>query len=114
VRSVDAGWPNLAICPAVEAGLEVRVVTGQEAPEFQGWVAVKNHQQGEYEPTPTALYEATFHGPIRLVTLLYPIPSGKACPISGLSAGIGEADSAIRIKLADGTEQVLDEKKFSI
>ena len=114
VVSADGGRPNLAICPAVEGGLQVQVVSGQEAPEFQGWKAIKNHQQGEYEPTPTALYEAVFHGPIRLVTLLYPTPAGVACPVAGVSAGTGGADTAIRIRLTDGTEQVLDEKNFPV
>ena len=114
VRGSDAGLPNLVICPAGEAGLQVSVVSGQEAPEFQGWKAIKNHQQGEYEPTPTALYEGVIHGPTRLVTLLYPTPAGQACPVRAVSAGIGSADREIRLKMADGTEQVLDEGDYPV
>ena len=91
VRGADEGKPNLAIVPAKEAGFQVRVVSGQEQPEFQGWWAVKNHQQGEYEPTPTALYECAIHGPTRLVTLLYPTPAGQACPVAAVSAPVGSA-----------------------
>jgi hypothetical protein len=114
VRSADAGLPNLTICPASEAGLQVQVVSGQEEPEFQGWKAVKNHQQGEYEPTPTALYEGVIHGPTRLVTLLYPTPAGQDCPVSAVSAAAGSADTVIRLAMADGTEQVLDERSFPV
>ena len=114
VHSSDAGLPNLTICAAAEAKLQAQVVSGKEAPEFQGWKAVRNHQQGEYEPTPTALYEGVIHGPTRLVTLLYPIPAGQACPVAVVSAGVGEADTEICLKLADGTQQVLDEGNFTV
>ena len=113
MRSVDTGQANLAIIPAGEAGLRVQVVTGQEGPEFQGWVGIKDHQQGEYEPTPTALYAGVMQGPTRLVTLLYPTPAGQACPVTAVSAATGTADTAIRLKMADGSEQTLDEASFS-
>ena len=57
VRSADRGQPNLALIPSETTNMSVRVVSGQETPEFQGWKAIKNHQQGEYVPTPTAIYE---------------------------------------------------------
>ena len=114
VRSADAGLANLAIIPAAEAGLQVQVVTGQGAPEFQGWVGIKNHQQGEYQPIPTALYAGVMHGPTRLVTLLYPTPAGQTCPVSAVSAATGAADTVIRFALSDGSEQLLDEKNFPV
>ena len=109
VRSADAGQPNLAIIPAPAAGLTVRVVSGQETPEFQGWKAIKNHQQGEYAATPTALYEWTVAGPARLVTLLYPTRAGAACPVAAVSASPDVAATAIQLALADGAVISIDE-----
>ena len=109
VRSADPDQPNLAIIPAQVADLSVRVASGQEAPEFQGWVAIKNHQQGEYAPTPTAIYEWTVAGPARLVTLLYPTRPGATCPVATVNAPADVAASEIRLALLDGTIAELDE-----
>jgi hypothetical protein len=85
------------------------VVSGQEAPEWQGWVAIKNHQQGEYAPTPTAIYEWTVAGPARLVTLLYPTRPGETCPLAAVNASTDVAARDIRLSLLDGKVAVLDE-----
>jgi hypothetical protein len=109
VRSADGGQPNLTILPAQTAGLTVRVVSGQETPEFQGWKAIKNHQQGEYVVTPTAIYEWTVTGPARLVTLLYATRAGAACPVAAVSASSDVAAKEIRLSLRGGAVVVLDE-----
>ena len=87
------------------------VVSGQEAPEFQGWKGVKNHQQGEYVPCPTALCECAFTGPTRLVTLLYPTPAGAACPVSRVSAARDVNSIQIELLLANGQKLTLEEPK---
>ncbi len=109
VQSTDAGQPNLAIVPTPAAGLNVRVVSGEEAPEFQGWKAIKNHQQGEYAPTPTAVYEWRTAGPARLVTLLYPMRPGASCPVDRVEAATDPALTTIRLHRRDGRIIELDE-----
>ena len=109
VRSADRGQPNLALIPAETAGMSVRVVNGQETPEFQGWKAIKNHQQGEYVPTPTAIYEWAVRGPARLVTLLYPTRPGETCLVVAVDASSDVAATEIRLALLDGEVVVLDE-----
>jgi hypothetical protein len=115
VRGADHGQPNLTILPAQTTDLTVRLVSGQETPEFQGWKAIKNHQQGEYVATPTALYEwtvvdATTAGPARLVTLLYPTRAGAACPVAAVRASSDVAATAIQLTMLDGATINLDEK----
>ena len=90
-------------------GLAVTVIAGQEALEWQGWRAIKNHQQGEYAATPTALYEWQAAGPIRLVTILYPTRPGGECPIAAVVASTAVEDTAIRLVLADGSSVQLSE-----
>jgi len=107
--SEDAHLPNLAVIPAIEAGLALRLVCGQEEPEFQGWMSIKNNQQGEYVPVPTLLCEGRRAGPARIVTLLYPTRPGQACPVLEVSAPVEFAARAIRVRLADGQEVWLDE-----
>ena len=65
-------------------------------------------------PPRPRLYTGVIHGPTRLVTLLYPTPAGQACPVRAVSAGMGSADTEIRLKMADGTEQVLDEGDYPV
>ena len=113
VRSADPDQPNLTIIPAQVDGMTVRVVAGQEAPEFQGWKAIKNHQQGEYAPTPTAIYEWTVAGPARLVTLLYPTRAEQVCPVAALGASSDIAATEIRVTMADGQVIDLDEEDLS-
>jgi hypothetical protein len=112
VQSADPDQSNLAILSASQEGLTVAVVSGQETPEWQGWKAVKNHQQGEYAPTPTALVEWKVSGPARWVTMLYPTPAGEACPIKSVIASPDVADSSIRLALADASVLDLSETSF--
>lgn len=112
VRSADVGRPNLMILPAPAAGMTVRVVRGQEVPEFQGWKAIKNHQQGEYAATPTALYEWTSAGPVRLVTLLYPTRAGEMCPVAAVSAAHDVHAVEICLELTGGTQLIYDETEL--
>jgi hypothetical protein len=105
---------NLSLFPAAADGLSVALVAGQESPEWQGWVAIKDHQQGQYAPTPTALYELAFSTPLRLVTVLYPTPPGEACPVQAVEAPTGIDASRIRLILADGSTIELSEEDYSL
>lgn len=104
---------NLSILPAGAEGLSVELVAGQETPEWQGWVAIKDHQQGQYAPTPTARYELAFSAPVRLVTLLYPTPPGEECPVRTVEAGTSVDATGIRLTLADGSTVELSEEDYT-
>ena len=105
---------NLSIVPAGTDGLSVELVAGQETPEWQGWVAIKNHQQGQYAPTPTARYELAFAAPVRLVTLLYPTRPGETCPVQAVEADTDLDATGIRLMLADGDTIELSEEDYSL
>ncbi|HUT19808.1 MAG TPA: heparinase II/III-family protein, partial [Anaerolineae bacterium] len=113
VHSQADGTANLSILPAAAPGLRASLVAGQESPEWQGWVAVENHQQGQYTPTPTALYELRFNAPLRLVTLLYPTPPAEECPVAGVEAPTGIDATQIRLVLADGSTVDLSEDTYT-
>ncbi|MCC9075634.1 heparinase II/III family protein [Litorilinea aerophila] len=110
IASQDPETANLTIVPARLAGLTARVVAGQEEPEWQGWKAILNHQQGQYAPAPTALVEWQAQGPVRLVTLLYPTRAGEECPVVGVEADGDVAATQVRVHLADGEVVALDEE----
>ncbi len=110
----DAGQPNLAILPAPLAGLDLDLVAGQEAPEWQGWKAIGSHQQGEFAPAPTAVYRLTATGPARLVTLLYPTRVGEACPVRAVEAAPAVGATAVGLTPADGRRVALDEANYPL
>jgi hypothetical protein len=113
VQSADPAQPNLAILPAWQTGLTVAVVAGQETPEWQGWKAIKNHQQGEYAPAPTALVEWQARRQVRLVTVLYPTPAGETCPIRAVSAPPDLWGLTVHLTLVDGQTISLNETDYA-
>lgn len=109
-RGNDPGAANLAIVPAAVDGLRGAIVAGQETPEWQGWKATRNNEQGPYEPAPTAVYEWTVSGPVRLVTLLYPMRVGDVCPVVTLTAAPDAHATEVRLTLRNGAALDLDER----
>jgi hypothetical protein len=83
-RSSEPGQPNLTILPAALPELQLKLVCGQEEP-WQGWKAIKDHQQGEYAPIATAIYEASATGSFRQATLLYPTRPAESCPVAAVA-----------------------------
>lgn len=114
VASHDADQPNLAIVATDRPGLALEVVSGQEEPEWQGWKAIKNHQQGEYQAIPTAVYRWRVAGPARLVTLLHPLPAGQEGVVEQVKASADPAETTLRILLENGHSLKLDEADFPI
>lgn len=112
--SSDADSPNLTIIAAGVPETALELVQGQESPEFQGWKAIKNHQQGEFAPTATAIYRWQAAGAHRCVTLLYPTPQGELCPFTGVAAASNLQDTRIELELAGGGTVILDESQFSV
>jgi hypothetical protein len=109
VFSADAGQPNLSVLPARQAELALRVATAAAEPVWQGWKSIKDHQQGEYVPAPTALCEGSFEGAVRLVTLLYPTPAGVICPVAWVEASRALDETRIELHLVNGETLELDE-----
>lgn len=107
------GVANLAIVPASLEGLSLRLIEGQTEPEWQGWSSVANHQQGECEPTPAAVYDLTAVGPVRLVTVLCPVRPGARCPARTVWAVPDVDATTIQMTLADGHKIGLDERSFA-
>ena len=112
-RSQDEGQANVSLIPANRADLRARIVKGAEEPEFQGWKAIKNHQQGEFAPTPTVIYETRAEGPLRLVTVIYPTRPGETCPIRWVETSGNSLDTTFLLQLTeDGRHIILDEADF--
>lgn len=101
--SADPAQPNLTIVPTFHPGMTTKIILGQETPEWQGWKAIKNHQQGEYTPIATAAIELDFGSPLRLVTVLYPTPAGMSCPVVSVQASPEIDNRSLTLMLADGT-----------
>ncbi|MFW5835857.1 MAG: alginate lyase family protein [bacterium] len=110
--SDDVDEPNIALFCARPAGGHLEVVSGRESPEWQGWRSVGTHQQGEYEPTPTAVYSGRFQKPTRVVTVLSPVPAGRRSAIARVTAGTGMDDTVTELVLLDGSRVGLDESSF--
>jgi len=109
IQSSDLNLTNLAILSVGPDQLSTTIVSGQEEPEFQGWIA-RSCRQGDFEACPTALVEWEMRGPVRLVTLLYPIPAGKKSPILSLTASSNPEETQIVLTLTDGTTFTIHEK----
>lgn len=97
-RTFEPGQANLTVLPTPLDGLVLGIVCGQEEP-WQGWKAIKDHQQGEYEPVAAALYEASVTGSFRQATLLYPTRPHETCPVVSVSL---TDDGSVELVLADG------------
>jgi hypothetical protein len=111
--SEDQGAANLTLLATASPSLELTLVVGQETPEWQGWKAIKDHQQGEYAPTPTAIYTWRAARPSRLVTLLYPTRPGERCPVVALEADPDPRATGVRLQLDDEHMIDLDESDFA-
>jgi hypothetical protein len=110
--SDDQGMPNLTIVASRVSSLELSLVAGQEFPEWQGWKGIKDHQQGEYAPAPTARYTWRAAGPSRLATLLYPTRPGERCPVVAVEADSDPDATGVRLRIDDGRVIDLDESDF--
>ncbi len=101
--------PNLTIIPSQFAGMQASIIKGQESPEWQGWKAIKNHQQGEYAPIPTLVYEFAAKGSVRLATLLYPTRAGETCPVVSVQSSKDPTAVEIQITYSNGDIVTIDE-----
>jgi hypothetical protein len=110
VVSHDAGEPNLAVIAAEVPGLNMHLIIGKEDP-WQGWKSTGG-VQGEYAPAPTADFELSSAGPVRLVTLVYPIAAGEKCPVVKVEAGAEPHEKTMRFVLHDGAVVEINEGDY--
>lgn len=86
-----------------------RVITGQEAPEWQGFVATGT-EQGMYRPVPCLSVQARGRE-ARMVTVFAPhAPGGKR--LTAVEADTGLESDALRLLWHDGTIQTLLESEM--
>lgn len=94
-----------------EAVSSVSIITGQEEPEWQGFVATGD-VQGMYRPVPCI--EAGFSGSrIRVITVLYP-HAAENLEILKVIASEDIGDTHIEIELKDGKRIIYDEDLMKV
>lgn len=98
--TTKAEGPNLTLLNIGADG--VRIVKGQKTPEVQGWLPDGSQGYGGVRPIPTAIYSKKVTGKVTLVTVLYPTPAGKACPVREVTVS-GET---LTLKMGDGEKTV--------
>lgn len=97
--------PNLTIFNLGAEG--VRIVKGQKEPEVQGWIPDSRSGYGGIRPIPTAIYSKSGSGTVKLVTVLYPTPAGKACPLRA----VRETQDGLTLTWDDGKEEAVKLEK---
>jgi hypothetical protein len=80
INTSDAEKPNLAVVPLNAAGMDVQVVSAQQAPELLGW-HVRKDMDPQYVPATTVLHTRRGAGVQQFLTLLIPIKTGETNPI---------------------------------
>ena len=95
VSTSDAGQPNLELVPLLTDGLQVRVASGQTAPEVLGWNA------GTANPRPATTVQHLKSGPatVQFVTVLLPLRPGTTRQVETRESLPGDL---YRLRLADG------------
>lgn len=89
---------------------DTTVITGQETPEWQGFIATET-KQGMYRAVPCVDTKTTGNA-TRIVTVLAPYPAeekGEMKHLIGVKASSKLADTAITLVFDDGSEWTLDE-----
>jgi hypothetical protein len=112
VSSINPGGANIMILPSQVKSLYVDIIKGQEKLEWQGWKPIKQKNQGQYIPSPTAAYKFNSIHPIRVVTLIHPTKPGENSPISKVEALEQVQDKSIRITLENGKQLFINEADY--
>ena len=106
---LNASMSEMSVFVSGADGMSAGIISGQEAPEWQGWTT-DTGLQGDYRPAPALRYRWNA-GDSRVVTLFYPAGNG-VCPIIKIEASSSIGDTAMTILLRDGGRFVLDEQKY--
>lgn len=81
VMSADPENANLTIARLDPSAREVRVVTGQEAPEVQGWFPVDGAKVYKCRPVATPVFCRSCAGMAVDPYILVPSAAGESCPV---------------------------------
>ena len=96
---------NLAIIPLKEPDLDIEIVSGQEEPVVQGWVAAGGY---DVRAIPTPIYKKSTKGVTHLVYVFYPIPKGEKCPIICVETVHEKVGTDIKVHFADSSIDKID------
>ncbi|MDO4949794.1 MAG: heparinase II/III family protein [Bacteroidales bacterium] len=97
------GEPNIVICQTREDAAELKVVTGQEQPEVQGWVPTGGAQKYACRQVATPIFTRRQVGQCVEPYILYPVKAGENQPI----AKVEMKDETIRLTYKDGKMDVI-------
>ena len=101
VMTLDEDGKNIMVKAADQPGLKLAIISGEEEPEFQGWLPVGKGLQGEYAPCPTLKYTIASEQSLRIVTILYPVKQ-EICTVQSIEASYEIEDKEIRLILKSG------------
>ena len=103
---------NLTVIAGDHPAFSLAVVTGQRVPEWQGWQSPYHGRQGTELPAPTADYRLVATGAVRVITLVYPLPSGTRCPVTRIAAEPTVDATRLTLYLENRESITLDESDF--
>ena len=101
VLTDDPGQPNLAIVPLGYRPVETRVICGQEDPEVQGWVHLKDYG---CDPVATPVFQFNAGGQCVMPYLFYPMKAGESLPVQSVKVKKG---GTIEIRFRNGDKDVI-------
>ncbi|MCL2834151.1 MAG: heparinase II/III family protein [Treponema sp.] len=106
---LNASAAGINILTSGAEGMTANIITGQEEPEWQGWIA-NSGQQGDYRPIPTLIYQWNA-GNSRTVTIFHPA-AGNNCPIINVEASPLAENTVITFLLKNGDRISMDERDY--
>lgn len=80
VHGLHEGKTTLLLMAGQDQAFSTHIVTGQTAPEWQGWAVFGDGLQGEYKPSPAVLFHHRARGSTVFPTLIYPVPPAERKP----------------------------------
>lgn len=101
VRTVNKSGGNLTILPVADDELRVRIASGEEEPEVQGWIPSAAYK---CRPIPTPIFTREAAGPTGFLYLFYPTPERRECPVTKIEPlhVTGGRAAAAAITFSDG------------
>ena len=106
VTSKEEG-ANLQIMAAPHEGLTVKIVQGQEQPEYQGWT---ERNFTTMKPIATAVYQWQAKGPCQVTYVLTPRAATQEGPLVGVTplevSDTPALGTALQLQFADGSQDV--------
>ena len=101
VRTDDPGEANLAIVPLWKTPAEADVICGQESPEVQGWIHLKDYG---CDPVATPVFHYKANGQCVMPYLFYPMKAGESLPVKAVKLKQG---GTIEILYVNGDKDVI-------